>query len=60
MYMYIIDIFQFQVGKFNMSSLEWQKTFGKQKNYLTQLNYISLCSILKSTIDVHYDIVFPH
>jgi hypothetical protein len=29
MYMYIIDIFQIQVGKCNMSLLEWLKTFGK-------------------------------
>jgi hypothetical protein len=35
-YVYIIDVCQIQVGKFNISLLEFQKTFGKKKkSYLT-------------------------
>ncbi len=37
MYMYIIDIFQIQLGKFNMLLLEWQKTFGKKKKLFNSI-----------------------
>lgn len=54
MYMYIIDIFQIQVGKFNMSLLEWQKTFGKKKNYLIHLfNWLIFLLMSIKFIDIN-------
>jgi hypothetical protein len=35
--MNVIDVFQIQVGKFNMSLLEWQKTFGEKYIYLIHM-----------------------